>query len=44
MNAFSKSEKKFKHRKALHMLKALLCFFCDNMKLKKEVNDYIQDK
>jgi hypothetical protein len=40
VNPFSKSEKKSKHRKALHMLKALLCFFYVNMKLNKEVNKY----
>jgi hypothetical protein len=40
VNPFSKSEKKSKHRKALHMLKALLCFFYANMKMKKEVNKY----
>jgi|GEM_PF-7077259 len=40
MNSFSKSENKFKHRKALRMLEALLCFFYVNISLRKTVTKH----
>jgi hypothetical protein len=36
LNPFSKNENNFKHRKGLHILEAILCFFYDNIKTRKD--------